>query len=118
MIIAPGVRRARGVAEPALVDREPLVPRDVDLHDPIERRGAHPRVGVEAEVLAVHVRVVHVEHQAAVGRVAHAREKLGLAHLRPPRVPVVADVLDRERHADGVLRAPDAVGDPLRPRRA
>ena len=113
MIIAPRRPGRDRVAESALVDGEPFVARDVDMHDPLERRGAHPVVDVDAEVLAVHVRVVHVEHQPAIGGLADAREKLGLAELGAARMPVVADVLDRERHADGVSRAPDPVGDPL-----
>ena len=113
MIMAPGDPASASVAEAALVDGEPLVARDVDLHHALERRRRASTLRVDAEVQAVHVGVVHVEHQPAVGRVADAREKLGLADLRPARVPVVADVLDRERHADGVARAPDPVGDSL-----
>ena len=105
-------RRAR-LAEPPLVDRVPLVPGDVDLHDAIERRVAHPRLDVEPEVLGVDVGVVDVEHQAAVRRLAHAREHLPLAHLGAARVPVEAHVLDGERHAKHIAGGADTVGDPL-----
>ena len=42
-IIAPGVLGGTRLAEAPLVDGEPLVARDVDLHHALERRRAHPR---------------------------------------------------------------------------
>jgi hypothetical protein len=56
----------RRLSEPLLVDREPLVPGDVDLHYALERRLAHPSVDGESEALCVHVCVVYVEYQCAV----------------------------------------------------
>ena len=107
---ASRARRHR-FTDPMLSDFEPFVTGHVDLHDAVERRVTHPLVHVEAEVLGVNVRVVHIEQETTVRRRASLAEKLGLPHLGAAWMPVIADVFDREWPPDGLPSVLDAIGD-------
>jgi hypothetical protein len=84
-----------------------IVTGHVHVHHALRRQAADEQHRVVAEVDAVHVDVVDVQMQPAVGFLEHGVDEVGLRHLADRSGHVERGVLDRDAGLEDVLRAPD-----------
>ena len=102
-------RRAVGVDEDLRVFV--VVAGDVDVVHPRHIDGVEEIVRREQPVVhAVHIDVVDVQMDAAVGFLRHGVEKFGFVHFRQRAVQVVGGVFHRDAAAEEILHLADAAG--------
>src|SRR5215469_8041502 len=92
---------------------EVAVPREMKLRNALSGDSGEVGRGVEAMVECIHVDVVDIEQDTAVGGLGHAREKFPFAHRRFAIREVARDILDKNRTLENILNGADSARDVL-----